>query len=159
MPIPLRSDFDAAQLRGVARRTKDAPQARRLLTLAAIYEGATRTRGGDWRCDAADRAGLGGEVQRPRSRWPRRPQGARAALRLNDGHRAALATMIESGPMPAVHGVVRWRLIDLCQWLFEEFRITVARPDLEPGAAGHGLPEALGPAAAPRSGRGSGRGF
>ena len=43
MLIPLRSDFDAAQLRGVARRTKDAPQARRLLTLAAIYEGATRT--------------------------------------------------------------------------------------------------------------------
>ena len=43
MPIPLRSDFDAAQLRGVARRTKDAPQARRLLALAAIYEGATRT--------------------------------------------------------------------------------------------------------------------
>jgi len=47
MPIPLRSDFDAAQLRGVARRTKDAPQARRLLTLAAIYEGrrARRRRG------------------------------------------------------------------------------------------------------------------
>ena len=43
MPIPLRSDFDAAQLRGVVRRTKDAPQARRLLALAAIYEGATRT--------------------------------------------------------------------------------------------------------------------
>ena len=43
MPIPLRSDFDAAQLRRVARRTKDAPQARRLLALAAIYEGATRT--------------------------------------------------------------------------------------------------------------------
>jgi hypothetical protein len=29
MPIPLRSDFDAAQLRGVARRTKDAPRSRR----------------------------------------------------------------------------------------------------------------------------------
>ena len=43
MPIPLRSDFDAAHLHKVARRTKDAPQARRLLALAAIYEGATRT--------------------------------------------------------------------------------------------------------------------
>jgi putative transposase len=43
MPIALRSDFDAGQLRRVARRTKDAPQARRLLALAAIYEGATRT--------------------------------------------------------------------------------------------------------------------
>lgn len=43
MAIPLRSDFDASQLRAVARRTKNAPQVRRLLALAAIYEGASRT--------------------------------------------------------------------------------------------------------------------
>jgi hypothetical protein len=30
--------------------------------------------------------------------------------------------MIESGPIPAGDGVVRWRLIDLVQWIFEEFR-------------------------------------
>jgi hypothetical protein len=42
MPIPLRSDFDAAALRRLARRTKASPQARRLLALAAIYEGASR---------------------------------------------------------------------------------------------------------------------
>lgn len=42
MPIPLREDFDAAQLRLLARRAKDAAQARRLLALAAIYDGATR---------------------------------------------------------------------------------------------------------------------
>jgi hypothetical protein len=35
-PIPLRQDFDASQLRGLARRSKDGPQARRLLALAAI---------------------------------------------------------------------------------------------------------------------------
>jgi hypothetical protein len=29
-----------------------------------------------------------------------------------------------------VHGVVRWRLIDLAQWIFEEFRITVAKQTL-----------------------------
>ena len=34
--------------------------------------------------------------------------------------------MIENGPIPAIHGVVRWRLVDLCQWVFEEFRIHVA---------------------------------
>jgi len=33
--------------------------------------------------------------------------------------------MIESGPIPAAHGVVRWRLVDLCQWIWEEFRISV----------------------------------
>jgi hypothetical protein len=43
MPIPLRSDFDAAALRQIARRSKDGPQARRLLALAAIYDGASRT--------------------------------------------------------------------------------------------------------------------
>ena len=36
--------------------------------------------------------------------------------------------MIESGPIPAIHGVVRWRLIDLAQWIFEEFRIAIAKP-------------------------------
>jgi len=43
MPIPLRADFNAAGLRSAARRTKDAAQARRLLALAAVYDGATRT--------------------------------------------------------------------------------------------------------------------
>ena len=43
MPIPLRNDFDASALRSSARKTKDGPQARRLLALAAIYDGATRT--------------------------------------------------------------------------------------------------------------------
>ena len=43
MPIPLRSDFDGAALRRIARGSKDGPQARRLLALAAIYEGASRT--------------------------------------------------------------------------------------------------------------------
>jgi transposase len=41
--VPLWRDFDAATLRAVAKKTKDAAQARRLLALAAIYEGAMRT--------------------------------------------------------------------------------------------------------------------
>ena len=50
--------------------------------------------------------------------------------RLNEAHRAALAALIESGPIPAVHGVVRWRIVDLCQWIFEEFRVVVAKQTL-----------------------------
>jgi transposase len=46
--------------------------------------------------------------------------------RLNEEQRAALAKMIDDGPIPAIHGVVRWRLVDLCQWAFEEFRVTVS---------------------------------
>jgi len=136
MAIPLRGDFDAAALRAAAlraaaRQTKDAAQARRLLALAAVYEGATRTEaariGGvtlqivrDWvlRFDAE---GPGGLVDR---KAPGRPS------RLNDVHRAALAAAIESGPAPAIHGVVRWRLVDLCQWLREEFRLTVPKQTL-----------------------------
>ena len=43
MPIPLRADFDALRLRAIARGAKDSAQTRRLLALAAIYDGARRT--------------------------------------------------------------------------------------------------------------------
>src|SRR5512139_3417649 len=56
-PIPLRRDFDASQLRGLARRTKDGPQARRLLALAAIYDDASRT-------EAAKIGGVGLQIIR-----------------------------------------------------------------------------------------------
>ena len=42
--------------------------------------------------------------------------------KLNDDQRQALARMVESGPIPALHGVVRWRLKDLAWWVYEEFR-------------------------------------
>src|SRR5258706_1189025 len=58
-PIPLRRDFDASQLRSLARRTNDGPQARRLLALAAIYDGATRT-------EAAKIGGIGLQIIRDR---------------------------------------------------------------------------------------------
>ena len=43
VPIPLRRGFSASRLRILAEKTKDGPQARRLLRLAAIYDGATRS--------------------------------------------------------------------------------------------------------------------
>jgi transposase len=129
--IPLRRDFDAPRLRGLAKKTKNAPQARRLLALAAIYDGATRT-------EAAKIGGVGLQIIRD---WVRRfngrgPEGLLDGKspgqpsKLNDPQRQAIAQMIESGPIPAVHGVVRWRLVDLAQWIFEEFRITIAKQTL-----------------------------
>jgi transposase len=50
--------------------------------------------------------------------------------RLADRHRTALAEAVERGPIPAVHGVVRWRIIDLCQWLWEEFQVSVSKQTL-----------------------------
>ena len=66
-PTPLRQDFDASQLRGLARKTKDGPQARRLLALAAIYWGNAHRGGHDRRCRTSDHPGLGVALQRPRS--------------------------------------------------------------------------------------------
>jgi len=131
MAVLLRGDFDAARLRGLAKKTKDGPQARRLLALSAIYEGATRT-------EAAKIGGVGLQIIRD---WVLRfnSRGAAGLLngkppgqpsKLNDAQRQVVAHMIESGPIPAVHGVVRWRLIDLAQWIFEEFRITIAKQTL-----------------------------
>src|SRR5690606_27318080 len=53
-------------------------------------------------------------------------------------HRQTLAAVIESGPIPAIHGVVRWRIIDLCQWLYEEFMITVSKQTLSRELRGMG---------------------
>src|SRR5258708_4577920 len=130
-PPPLRQDFDASQLRGLARKTKDGPQARRLLALGAKYDGATRA-------EAAKTGGVGLQIIRD---WvlrfnDRGPDGlldgksTGQPSKLNDTQRQAIAGMIESGPIPAVHGVVRWRLIDLAQWIFEEFRVTIAKQTL-----------------------------
>ena len=49
---------------------------------------------------------------------------------LNDAHRAALVAVVESGPIPAVHGVVRWRIVDLCQWLHGAFQVSVSEQTL-----------------------------
>ena len=131
MAIALRSDFDAEMVRAAAKRSKDGPQARRLLALAAIYEGA-------WRSEAAKIGGVTLQIVRdwvlkfnahgPDGLIDRKPPGQ--APRLNDTHRAALAAIIESGPIPSVHGVVRWRIVDLCQWIWEEFRVVVAKQTL-----------------------------
>ena len=131
MPIPLRADFDARMTRAAAKRSKDGPQARRLLALAAIYDGATRA-------EAAEIGGVTRQIVRdwvvkfnadgPDGLLGRKQPGQPS--RLNDTHRAALAAIVESGPIPAIHGVVRWRIVDLCQWLFEEFRVIVAKQTL-----------------------------
>ena len=123
--------FSCSSASRFGEAARDGPQTRRLLTLAAIYDGATRT-------EAAKIGGVGLQIVRD---WVLRfnAHGADGLLngkspgqpsKLNDTQRQAIARMIESGPIPAVHGVVRWRLIDLAQWIFEEFRITIAKQTL-----------------------------
>jgi transposase len=126
IPIALRTDFDAAGLRREAKGTKDAAQGRRLVALAEIYDGGTRTDaariGGvglqtirDWVL-AFNREGPAGLVN---GKAPGQPS------KLDDDQRRALVNMVENGPIPALHGVVRWRLRDLAWWVHEEFRISL----------------------------------
>jgi transposase len=130
-PIALRQDYDAARLHRIGRKSENADQVRRLLALAVIYEGSSRT-------EAAEVGGVSLQVVRdwvlrfnahgPDGLIDRRAPGQPS--RLNDAHRAALVAMVENGPIPAVHEVVRWRIIDLCQWLWEEYEITVSKQTL-----------------------------
>src|SRR3954471_19301601 len=131
MPVPLRTDFDAHALRAIAKQAKDGPQARRLLALAAIYDGASRT-------EAATIGGVTLQVVRD---WvlrfnARGPDGLINGKapgkppRLSDTHRTARAQAIEAGPVPAIDGLVRWRLIDLCRWLWDEFGVRIAKSTL-----------------------------
>ena len=55
--IGLRTDFDGATLRRLARKTKNANQSRRLLALAEIYDGSSRS-------DAARIGGVGLQIVR-----------------------------------------------------------------------------------------------
>jgi transposase len=127
----LRSDFDGAKLRLLARQTRDADQARRLLALASIYDGSSR----------GDAARLGSVTVQIVRDWVVRfnDRGADGLLNgkapgkpslLNDEQRAALARAIERGPTPYLDGVVRWRLCDLAQWIWEEFRVSVSEETL-----------------------------
>jgi transposase len=125
-PIALREDFDGPGLRTLAKGTKDAAQARRLLALAEIYDGGSRT-------DAARIGGVALQIVRD---WvlrfnARGPDGLTNGKapgnrpKLNEDQRQALSRMVESGPIPSIHGVVRWRRKDLARWIFEEFRIEI----------------------------------
>ena len=122
MTTALRDDYDAPGPRAEARKTKNAGQARRLLALAAVYDGSSRTQ-------AAEIGGVTVQIVRD---WvlkfnARGPDGLidgkapGKPSRLNDAQRAALVAIVERGPIPAIHEVVRWRVIDLCQWVWEEF--------------------------------------
>src|SRR3954451_10963048 len=129
--IALREDYDAAQLWALAKATRNAGQSRRLLALAEIYDGGSRTK-------AAQVGGVGLQtirdwVVRFNARGPDGLIDGKApgnTCKLNDSQRQAVTEMVENGPMPAIHGVVRWRLKDLTLWIWEEFQISLSETTL-----------------------------
>lgn len=125
-PIPLRLDYDGPGLRALARQSRDADQTRRLLALASIYDGGSRR-------SAAKLGGVGLQIVRdwvlrfntqgPEGLIDRKAPGPVSKLQAEQ--RQALVDKVERGPIPAVDGVVRWRLKDLAQWIFEDFGISL----------------------------------
>ena len=159
-PVPLRSDFDTIGLRMLARRSRDPDQTRRLLALAEIYDGGSRP-------DAARIGGVGVQIVRdwvvrfnakgPDGLLTGKAPGAPSIL--SERQRQALRQVVEDGPIPALHGVVRWRLIDLAQWLFEEFRVSISKPTLSRELRHMGTRQAFGATAPSCARRGSRGGF
>ena len=122
--IPLREDYSAAQLRAVARRSRDARQCARLLALAAVAEGRSRLEAA--RLGGMDRQTLRDWVHRfnqdgPDGLLDRKSPGA--TPRLSADEKAALAEIVERGPDVETHGVVRWRRIDLQQIIKDRFGV------------------------------------
>jgi transposase len=123
-PVSVRTDYSARELRRLAATTKNANQSRRLLSLAAILDGMSRT----------DAARIGGMDRQTLRDWVHRfnergPDGLRDTWskghppRLSAAQQTELAQLVETGPDRAVHGVVRWRRIDLQRLIAERFGV------------------------------------
>src|SRR5262245_46919121 len=125
--IAVRDDFEAEELRLLAGRVKDADQARRLLSLAAVLDGMDREEAA--RIGGMDRQTLRDWVHRFNAGGPDgliniKPPGRRA--RLSDGQKGELCALVEAGPDPERDGVARWRCVDLKRVLGERFGVDLS---------------------------------
>jgi len=123
-PIAIAGEWRASELRRLAAASKHANQSRRLLSLAAVLEGMNRT----------DAARIGGMDRQTLRDWVHRfnergPEGLKddwvhdRPRRLTTAQQAELAAIVETGPDRAVHGVVRWRRVDLQRLIAERFGV------------------------------------
>jgi transposase len=121
-----RLDLTASELRKAASGEKDGAAARRILALALVLDGLDRKMAAetcgmdrqtlrDWvhRYNAEGLAGL-------RNLKPPGP-----GSKLTARQQAELAELVEAGPDPARHGVVRWRRVDLRDELQRRFGVAL----------------------------------
>jgi transposase len=116
----------AAELRAAAGREKDGSAARRMLALAMVLDGADRK-------SAAETCGMDRQTLRD---WVHRynAEGLRGLHdlktpgpkpKLTAEQQAELAKLVEAGPDPVRHGVVRWRRVDLRDELERRFGVAL----------------------------------
>ena len=122
--VRLREDYSAAELRALARRSKNVNQSRRLLSLAAVRDGMDR--GSAAKIGGMDRQTLRDWVHRFNGsgleglidNWTEGPKPRLSAEQL-----AQFAQIVEAGPNREKDGVVRWRRIDLKRVIAERFGV------------------------------------
>ncbi len=121
-----RTELSVGDLRREAARTQDGKAARRMLALALVLEGKSRT-------EAAAQCGMDRQTLRD---WVHRYNAegleglsdrrlAGPAPRLSPAQKAELARMVREGPDAAVDGVVRWRRVDLQRRIEAQFGVTM----------------------------------
>ena len=123
--VAIRDDISPRELRRQARQESDGRVAARLFAIANALEGMDRASAArlagmdrqtlrDWvhRYNEEGIAGLSNRVAPGRS------------PKLTEGQMAALKAVVLAGPDPAVDGVVRWRIVDLCRWVEERWGVS-----------------------------------
>ena len=119
-------DHSARELRQLAARSKDASVVRRLLALALLLEGKSRT-------EAATQNGMQRQTLRD---WVHRYNAEGVAgltsrtapgptARLSDAQMAELKALVVAGPDPEKDKVVRWRCVDLRAQIEQRYSVTV----------------------------------
>ena len=130
MPLAVaitRDDLDAPGLRRAAARSADANAARRMLALALVLDGRSRS-------EAAAQCGMDRQTLRD---WVHRynEHGLAGLLdrpipgpkcRLSPEQEAQVARLVGTGPDLAEHGVVRWRRVDLSRVIEQRFGVHLA---------------------------------
>ena len=123
-------DLDAAGLGRAAARERDAAASRRMLALALVLEGASRT-------EAARSAGMDRQTLRdwvirykeeglPGQLRPLRDRVGEVGPKRRLTPEAEVAEWVRQGPELARDGVVRWRRADLARRIAQRFGITLA---------------------------------
>lgn len=122
--LELRLDFDAPVLRTLAKRCSDAKQARRLLSIASIYDGMSR--GEAAKIGGMDRQILRDWVLRFNEAGPdglidKKAPGPKR--RLTAAQMKELEDIVEAGPGRETGNLVRWRCRDLQVVIEERFGV------------------------------------
>jgi transposase len=122
--LRLRGNYDAKQLRALSKSCSDAKQVRRMLAIAAIYDGKSRQ-------EAAEIGGMDRQILRdwvirfneagPDGLINKKPCGPKR--RLNDEQMLELEAIVEAGPEGYVDGLVRWRCCDLRDIIEQRFGV------------------------------------